>query len=236
MLIILIRTIILYFLVLFVIRIMGKSELSKMDPFEMIVLFMMAELAAIPIESLDIPLINGAAAIITLLFLEVTLSFLSTKSQKINNILNGKPSILIDRGNINVKVLKNQRITIDDLMEQLRLKNFPSPADIDYAILESNGDLSVIPKPDKAPLTPADMGIQTSSKIMPMVLISDGMFYKNNLKALGKEEGYLKKELLKLKITDFKQVFLCFYDENRQLHIFPKGADKQDELKEVILK
>jgi uncharacterized membrane protein YcaP (DUF421 family) len=215
---------------------MGKAELSKMDPFEMIILFMIAELAAIPIESLDIPLLNGAAAIITLLFLQVTISFLSTKSQKVNSILNGKPSILIDRGNINIKALKSQRITIDDLMEQLRLKNFPSPADIDYAVLEANGDLSVIPKPDKAPLTPADMGVQTSSKVMPMVLISDGEFYKDNLKMLGKEESFLKKELTKVKITDFKQVFLCFYDENRRLHVFPKGDGNPELVKEVNLK
>lgn len=236
LLIILIRTIILYFIVLFVIRIMGKAELSKMDPFEMIVLFMIAELAAIPIESLDIPLLNGAAAILTLLFLQVTLSFLSTKSRKISNILNGKPSLLIDRGSINIKELKSQRITMDDLLEQLRLKNFPSPTDIDYAILEANGDLSIIPKPDSAPLTPADMGIQTSSKIMPLVLISDGELYRNNLKALGKEESFLKKELLKAKITDYKQVFLCFYDEKRQLHVFPKGDGKQSPLKEVNMK
>ncbi|HVI42375.1 MAG TPA: DUF421 domain-containing protein [Anaerovoracaceae bacterium] len=236
MLIILIRTIILYFVVLFVIRVMGKAELSKMDPFEMIVLFMVAELAAIPIESLDIPLLNGAAAIITLLFLQVSLSFLSTKSQKINHILNGKPSILINHSNINEKELKSQRITVDDLLEQLRLKNFPSLADIDYAVLEANGDLSVIPKPDKAPLTPEDMGITTSSKVMPMVLISDGELYKNNLKTLGKEESFLKEELLKAKITDYSQVFVCFYDEKRQLHVYPKGKDNKELIKEVNLK
>lgn len=236
MLIILIRTIILYFIVLFVIRVMGKAELSKMDPFEMVVLFMIAELAAIPIESLDIPLLNGAAAILTLLFLEVSLSFLSIKSPKINKLLNGKPSIIIDRGNINEKELKNQRISIDDLMQQLRLKNYPSLADVDYAVLEANGDLSIIPKPEKAPLTPGDMGIETSSTIMPMVLISDGEFYKNNLKLLGKEESYLKKELSKAKITDYSQVFLCFYDEKRQLHVFPKGKSRKDLKKEVSLK
>ena len=236
MLIILIRTIILYFVILFVIRVMGKAELSKMDPFEMIVLFMIAELAAIPIESLDIPLLNGAAAILTLLFLEVTLSFLSIKSPKINKLLNGKPSIIIDRGNINEKELKNQRISIDDLMQQLRIKNYPSLADVDYAVLEANGDLSIIPKPEKAPLTPGDMGIETSSTIMPMVLISDGEFYKNNLKLLGKEEVYLKKELSKAKITDYSQVFLCFYDEKRQLHVYPKGKSRKDLKKEVSLK
>lgn len=236
MLIILIRTIILYFVVLFVIRVMGKAELSKMDPFEMIILFMIAELAAIPIESLDIPLLNGAAAIITLLFLEVLISFLSTKSQKFNNLLNGKPSIIINRGNIDEKEMRSQRITIDDLMQQMRLKNFSSLADVDYAVLEANGDLSIIPKPEKAPLTPADMGIETSSRVMPMVLISDGVFYEKNLKILGKEETYLKKELSKAKITDYSQVFLCFYDENRQLHVYPKGKSRRDLKKEVSLK
>lgn len=236
MLIILIRTVVLYFIVLFVIRVMGKAELSKMDPFEMVVLFMIAELAAIPIESLDIPLLNGAAAILTLLFLEVSLSYLSIKSPKINKLLNGKPSIIIDRGNINEKELKNQRISIDDLMQQLRLKNYPSMADVDYAILEANGDLSIIPKPEKAPLTRNDMGFETSSTIMPMVLISDGELYQNSLKLLGKEESYLKKELLKAKLTDYSQVFLCFYDENRQLHVYPKGKSRKDLKKEVSLK
>jgi len=215
---------------------MGKAELSKMDPFEMVVLFMIAELAAIPIESLDIPLINGAAAILTLLFLEVLISFLSIKSAKINTLLNGKPSILIDHGNLNLKELKNQRITIDDLMEQLRLKNYPSISDVDYAVLEANGDLSVIPRPEKAPLTPSDMGIPASSEIMPMVLISDGLLYQRNLSILGKEEAYLKKELSKIKITDYSQVFLCFFDEKKQLHVYPKGKSRKEMLKEVPIK
>ncbi len=236
MLIILIRTVILYFVVLFVIRVMGKAELSKMDPFQMIILFMIAELAAIPIESLDIPLLNGAAAIMTLLFLEVLISFLSMKSQKINRFLNGKPSILINRGSLNDKELKSQRITIEALLEHLRLKNYPSISDVDYAVLETNGDLSVIPKAEKAPLTPKDMEIPASSEIMPMVLISDGTLYERNLRFLGKEEGYLKKELSKAKITDYSQVFLCFFDENKQLHVYPKGKSRKDLIKEVGLK
>lgn len=222
-------------MVLFVIRVMGKSELSKMDPFEMVILFMIAELAAIPIESLDIPLFNGAAAILTLLFLEVLISFLSTKSNKFNLLLNGKPSILIDRGGINIKEMKNQRITVDDLMEQLRLKNYPSISDIEYAVLEANGDLSVIPKPEKAPPTRKDMNITTSSQVMPMVLISDGKLYENNLKLLGKEESYLKKELARAKITDYTQVFLCFFDENRQLHVYPRAEKGKEFQKEVSL-
>lgn len=235
MLIILIRTIILYFVVLFVIRIMGKAELSKMDPFEMIILFMIAELAAIPIESLDIPLLNGVAAILTLLFLEVSLSFLSVKSKKINDLLNGKPSVIVDKGRINDKELRSQRITIDDLMQQLRLKNYPSMADIDYAVLEANGDLSIIPKPGKAPLTPEAMNLTPSAEVIPLVLISDGTLYQSNLKRLKKEESFLKKELSKAKITDYSQVFLCFCDEKGQLHVYPKGNDKNELKKEVSL-
>jgi len=235
MLIILIRTVILYFVVLFVIRVMGKAELSKMDPFEMVILFMMAELAAIPIESMDIPLINGAASIITLLFLEVIISFLSTKSQKINDILNGKPSIVINRGQINQAALKDQRLTIDDLMQQLRLKNYPSLADVDYAVLESNGEVSVIPKPEKAPLTPKDMKIPSDSGVMPMVLISDGVFYGANLKSLGIQEDYLRKELSKAKVTDYSQVFLCFCDEKRKLHVYPRVKNKKEMIKEAVI-
>ena len=236
MMIIMIRTVVLYFVVLFVIRVMGKAELSKMDPFEMVVLFMIAELAAIPIESLDIPLLNGAAAIITLLFLEVAISFLSLKSEKFNKLLNGGPSIIISHGKINNREMKRQRLTIDELMQQLRLKNFPSLADVEYAVFEANGDLSIIPKPGKAPLTPEDMGIPVSSKVVPTVLISDGHFYKENLEKLGKEESYLKKELLKVKLDDYSQVFLCFYDEKKALHIYPYGKNVNDPKSEVTPK
>jgi uncharacterized membrane protein YcaP (DUF421 family) len=233
MLIILIRTIILYFLVLFVIRVMGKAELSKMDPFEMVVLFMMAELAAIPIESLDIPLLNGAAAILTLLFLEVVLSCLSVKSHKINHLLNGKHSILIEKSGINEKEMKNQRITIDNLMQRLRLKNYPSLADVEYAILEANGDVSVIPKSGKAPLTASDMKLPASTGAIPLILISDGVVYQENLKLLGKNEEYLQRELSKTGVRQFSHVFLCFSDEDRRLHIYPKGEDRNGMRKEI---
>lgn len=235
MLVIVIRTMILYFIVLFVMRVMGKAELSKLDPFQMIILFMIAELAAIPIESIDVPVFTGIAAILTLLLLEVSLSFLSTKSRFINDILAGKPSILVHRGKINMKELKSQRITVTDLMQHLRIKNYPSIADVDYAVLEANGELSVIPKPEKAPVTMTDMNIPTSSEIMPMILISDGNLYKKNLALLGRDENYLKKELSRIKITDYSQVFLCFFDEKSQLHVYPKGKDNKNMYKEVSI-
>ncbi|HHU18433.1 MAG: DUF421 domain-containing protein [Anaerovoracaceae bacterium] len=236
MLVIIIRTMILYFIVLFIMRVMGKAELSKLDPFQMVILFMIAELAAIPIESIDVPVFTGVAAIVTLLLLEVLLSFISTKSRFINDILAGKPSILIHHGKINMKELKSQRISVTDLMQHLRIKNFPSLADVDYAILEANGELSVIPKPEKATVTMEDMNIPAPSTTMPMILISDGNLYKRNLSLFGKDENYLKKELARIKITDYSQVFLCFFDEKRQLHVYPKNKDSKNMYKEVSMR
>ena len=116
MLIILIRTIVLYFIILFVMRVMGKAELSKMSPFQMIVSFMIAELAAMPIESPDISMISGVTAIFTLLFLQVLISLLSIKSERLKNLFSGSPSILIEKGKINKKEMKRLRLTISDLL------------------------------------------------------------------------------------------------------------------------
>ncbi|WP_084145985.1 DUF421 domain-containing protein [Anaerovorax odorimutans] len=229
MIIILIRTLILYIIVLIAIRLMGKSELSKMDPFQMVILFMIAELAAIPIESPAVSLLSGATAIFTLLFLQVVISLISLKSEKLKNLFNGKPSMLINKGVIDKKEMKSLRISIDDLTEQLRLKNAPSIADVDYAILEANGDLSVIPKPNKRPLTPEDLNIIKPEENIPLVIISDGILYRKNLIVLGFDENYLKSELLKYNITDYKQVFLCLCDETKKFHIYKNSKSLNKE-------
>ena len=226
MTIVLIRTVILYLIVLFVIRIMGKAELSKMSPFQLIVVFMIAELASIPIESPDVSMITGVAAIFTLLFLQVLISFLSLKSEKFKNFFSGKPSVLIDSGEINQKELKALRITINDLMEQLRIGGSPSISEVDFAIMESNGDLSIIPKAAKKPLTAEDMSIEKSKEIMPVVFISDGIMYRKNVQKSGWNIKQLTDELLKLGISDYTQVFLAFCDEQSKLHVFMSDGNK----------
>lgn len=223
MLIILIRTFILYMIVLFVLRVMGKGELSKMDPFQMVILFMIAELASIPIESPDVSILTGVTALVTLLFLQVLISFVSLKSERFKKLVSGRPSILIEKGNIDVRELNRLRISINDLTEQLRLKNYPSIADLDYAILEVNGDLSVIPSPDKRALTPADLSINPGAETLPAVIISDGALYKDNLNRIGLTEDQLKGQLLTADITNYNQVFLCFTDEKKKLHLYPRS-------------
>lgn len=235
MVIILVRTAILYAIVLFVIRLMGKSELSKMDPFQMVIIFMIAELAAIPIESPAVSLLSGVTAIFTLLFLQVVISLISLKSEKFKNLCSGKPSVLINQGKIDEQELKKLRISINDLTEQLRLKNAPSLADVDYAVLEANGDLSVIQKPEKRPLTPEDMNIKKSQEKIPMVIISDGTLYPSNLAHFGYDENYLQNELSKVGISNYQQVFLCLADESGKLHIYEnrkKGQEAMPDLTE----
>ena len=232
--IVLIRTFILYFIVLFAIRIMGKSELSKMSPFQMVVIFMMAELAAIPIEAPTVSFISGVIAIFTLLFLQVLISYISIKSEKFKNFINGRPSVIIENGQINREEMRRLRISINDLMEQLRLGNTPSIADVNYAVLESNGSLSIIPKPDRKTVTIKDMGIPAKKEILPSVIISDGTVYEENLTNAGLDAGALKAKLASCGIESFADVFLAVCDESRRLHIYATDKDGKN-AKEVSI-
>lgn len=199
---------------------MGKSELSKISPFQLVILFMIAELAAIPIATNTIPALHGIVAIFALLFLQVIISQLSIKNEWFKNFINGKPSILIENGQINVNELKKLRISLNDLLEQLRLGSSPSIADVDYAVLESNGGLSIIPKSGKKPLTTGELGLDPPVTTMPLVAISDGVLYRDNLKRLGVKEQELQNQVRAAGLSDYKDVFLGFYDENRKLHIY----------------
>ncbi|MBQ9972134.1 MAG: DUF421 domain-containing protein [Firmicutes bacterium] len=225
MIIILIRTIVLYFVVLFTVRIMGKSELSKSSPFQMVILFMIAELASMPIDNPDVPLLTGFTAIAALLLLQVLISFLSIKSEYFKNFVNGKPSILISSGKINERELISQRISINDLMEQLRIAGAPSITDVDFAVMESNGSLSVILRPEKRPVTPEDLSIPKTICAMPLVVVSDGTIYKENLRAMGYNEDSLLETLHSLGINSVREVFMVFADENQSLHIYKKTSE-----------
>lgn len=220
MVIVFIRTIILYFLVLFTIRIMGKSELSEMSPFQLVIIFMIAELAAIPIESTSASLINGVIAVFSLMFLQTLISTISLKCEWFKNLINGKPSILIEKGEVNQKELRSLRITLNDLLEQLRIKNIYALSDVEYAIMESNGELSVIPKAEKKTLTPCDLDIHKQEGALPLVVISDGTLYRNNLNKIHCSETALHEILKKLNLSSYNEIFLAFSDAECKLHIF----------------
>ena len=227
--IVVIRTVILYFTVLFAIRIMGKSELSKMSPFQMVIIFMIAELAAIPIESPQVSLLTGVLAILSLLFLQVLISFISLKSESFRLFVSGRPSVLIDRGKINIKEMKRLRISVSDLMEQLRIGNAPSLGDVEYAVLESNGSLSIILKPEKNPVTPSDMNMASGDSYLPVTVISDGILYRSVLKKKGISEKKLLKELSSHNLS-LPEVFLAYYDEKETLHVFRRQYNTAKEV------
>lgn len=227
MTIVLIRTVILYLVVLFVIRIMGKAELSKMSPFQLIVVFMIAELASIPIESPDVSMITGVAAIFTLMFLQVLISFISLRSEKFKKIFSGRPSVLIDKGEINVKEMRALRITINDLMEQLRIGGAPSINDVDFAVMESNGELSIIQKAEKRPLTAEDASIAADSEVMPSVFISDGIIYYENIRNSGWTTERMLMKLASLGIDDTSSVFLVFCDGKGKLHVYMPDSKRR---------
>lgn len=220
MLIVAIRTFVLYIIVLIAVRIMGKSELSKMSPFQLVIVFMIAELAAMPIDDPTTSLINGVMAIFTLMLLQVLIAFLSIKSEKFKNLVSGKPSILIEKGKLNIKELSKLRITSTDLLEQLRLENCPSLSNVEYAIMESNGQLTVIPKAEEKPLTPKDMGLTVNEGLLPMIVISDGTLYVKNLLIAGISEEMFKQKLAGAGISSYENIFLAFYDGNKVFHVY----------------
>lgn len=220
MIIICIRTFLIYIALLIAFRIMGKAELSKVSTFQMVVLFMIAELAAIPIDSPSASIINGITAIFTLLFLEVLFSFLSIKSNNLKQLINGKPTLLIDNGSINVKEMRRLRISIDDLLEQLRIEDCPSISDVAYAVMEPNGELSVVKT-----IPPEEL---------PLLIINDGILCDSNMRQAGINKKELQNLLKGKGIFDIKEVFIAFYDTQKQFHVFPLPAKSDSFSKEAM--
>ncbi|RKD27206.1 Uncharacterized membrane protein YcaP, DUF421 family [Caminicella sporogenes DSM 14501] len=220
------RTIFLFIFVVIAIRIMGKAELSELQPFELVVIIMIAELASIPMEDVNIPFINGIVSIFTLVFIQIIISIINLKSEKARAIICGKPSVLIEKGKIVEKELRNLRINMNDLIEQLRLKNFHNINDVEFAILETNGDLSVIPKSDKKPLTASDIGLSLENENLPMSIIIDGKINYNNLKKISLDFNWLYKELKKQNINDVTDILYASIDKNMNLNIHKKNENE----------
>ena len=200
MIITFIRSIILYIIVLVVMRLMGKREIGQLQPFELAISIMIADLASIPMSDSGIPITNGIIPILGLLFMHLIISIINMKSIKGREIICGKPSILIYRGRIDEKVLKKERFTINELEERLRGNNIVNIGDVEYAILETNGQVTVIQKPDKRNTIPADFNIQPEYEGIPYDLVIDGKIMYDNLKQIGKNYEWLRKQVNKFNI------------------------------------
>ena len=190
-----IRTLFLYSVLIAVIRMMGKRQIGQMEPSEFVVTMLVANLAAIPMQEEGIPLFSGLVPILTVLGMELILSFLSMKSLGLRKLLCGKPVILIENGNILQKNLRQTRVTLDELTGHLREKDILDLKSVQFAILETNGNLSVFPYPKHQPASAADAGVQVKKQYLPVTIISDGKLLNGNLQLSGKDRAWVDRVL-----------------------------------------
>ena len=190
-----IRTAILYLILIAVIRLMGKRQVGQMEPSEFVVTMLVANLASIPMQDGGIPLLSGLVPILTVLGVELVLSFLSMRSTMLRQLLCGKPVILIENGRVMQNNLRRTSITLDELTGHLRLKDILDIQAVQYAILETNGSLSVFPYPKERPASARDAGIPVSRQYLPVTIIEDGKLLKENLRAAGKDRSWVNKVL-----------------------------------------
>ena len=195
------RSIVLYIIVLIVMRMMGKREIGQLQPFELAISIMIADLATIPMADTGIPIGNGIVPILGLLVMHLLISLINLKSTRLREIICGKPRILIYRGKIQEKAMIKERFTINELQERIRSQNVVNLGDVEYAILETSGQITVIEKPNKRQAIPEDFGIMPEYEGIPYDLVVDGKVMYQNLKEIGKDYNWLKKEVNKFKFN-----------------------------------
>lgn len=220
------RAIILYILVLIVMRLMGKREIGQLQPFELAIAIMIADLATIPMTEIGVPITNGIIPILALLVMHLIISMLNIKSTKAREIICGKPSILIFRGKIDQDVMKKERFTINELEEKLRDNNIFNICDVEYAILETSGQISVIPKPNKRPVIPEDLNIDAKYEGIAYDLVVDGKVMYKNLEKLGKNYVWLQKQTEKFGIKP-EEALIITIDGDNQFFCQPKNKRKK---------
>ncbi len=216
-----VRTIVLYLVLIGVVRMMGKRQIGQMEPSEFVVTMLVANLASIPMQDGGIPLYSGFVPIVTVLGLELVLSALSMKSMGIRKLLCGKPVILIENGNILQKNLRKTRITLDELTGHLREKDVLDLQAVQYAILETNGNLSVFPYPKEKPASARDAGIQVQEQSLPITIISDGILLERNLQKAGKDPAWVQ-SVLQERRSKVENTWLLTVDGNGKIVHYQK--------------
>lgn len=219
------RVLILYLLVLITMRLMGKREIGQMQPFELVIAIMIADLASVPMGDVGIPITNGIIPILALLFIQLLISIINVKSIWCRRIICGKPSILVYRGKIDEKLMRKEKFTINELQERLRQNSVFSIGDVEYAILETSGQLTVIQKPEKRNTIPEDFGITPEYEGIPYDLVIDGKVMHENLKAIGKDYNWLVKQVQKFKIKP-ENALVVTYDGKAQIFCQAKEGKK----------
>jgi uncharacterized membrane protein YcaP (DUF421 family) len=217
MLVILVRTLFLFLLVVTILRLMGKRQIGEFQPYDLVVMIMISDLASVPMADVELPLLSGVIPILTLLLAQLSLAYISLKSQRARHLINGHPAILIEKGKIMEEMLRCARLNLNDLLEQLRSKGYPDISNVDYAILETNGQISVIPRCGEKALTAGDMKLDLPETGLPFSVILDGVIMTQNLPRLNLTKESLLKLLAQKGVSDPKTVFFAAMDETGRL-------------------
>jgi len=202
---------------------MGKRQIGQIQPFEFAIAVMISDLAAIPLADESKNIYHAIVPIVVLVVCQISISFLSIKGVRIREIICGKPAVLIRCGKILEKNMRKELYTINDLLEQLRFNNIQSVDDVEYAILETNGQLSVLLKPNKRPLTPEDLNMNPPAESFDYDVIIDGKLIGRTLESLNIKREWLDNALKEYGINDYKQVFYASINNNLKLFVQKKG-------------
>lgn len=215
------RTIFLYLILIGIMRFLGKRQLGQLEPSEVAVTMLLADLASIPMQEENIPIWAGLVPMLAVLAMEYSLSFLTVRSIKIRKLLCGKPVILIENGKFLQQNMRKTRVTLDELTSKLREKDVLDIQSVQYAILETGGNLSVFLYAKERPLTAKDAEVSASDEYLPVTIISDGRLLSDNLKKTGKDEKWLQKVLKEEKLT-MRETFLLTVDCQNRVCCFKK--------------
>lgn len=234
MLTLIIRAVIVYLLVLVVFRLMGKRQIGQMQPFELVLTLVIADLATIPMAESSIPTLNGVVPLITLVVVHFFLTFFSKKSLRVAQIISGKPVIIIDPNGINFEAIDKLDISVDDVFEAIHNQGYFRLEEVQYAIMETNGVVNVMPKASCAPLTVSDVDIVVDEATLPITVISDGNLMEESFAQLGISKDFVEKMLKKLQIKTAKDVVVLTIDKAGACYLQEKN--KAFRLFDVALK
>lgn len=219
MLIIVCRVLIIYLVVLFYLRVMGKRQLGELQPFELVVTLLIADIISLPMTQISMPLLFSLVPLTTLVLVHYLVSLITRKSVKLRGIVNGKPVVVINPQGVQFEALKSLNMNMDDLIEGLRSCNYHQIQDVQYAIVENNGTITVIPKSSASPVSNSAMHIQLPESSLPLNIITAGKLNKENIKISGINEQFVHTILKQAGLHSIKQVLLFSLDMNGNVFI-----------------
>ena len=226
MVIAVLRTVILYLFIIAGIRLMGKRQVGELEPSELVLALLIADLAAVPMQDFGIPLLTGVVPIFTLLCLTMALSVLTMKSVRFRALLCGRPSVIVADGKLRQGEMRKNRFTVDELMEELRMQGVTDLTTVKYAILETNGQISVLTRAEERPVTAGQIGLRPKEGGLPVVIINDGRVLTHNLRGRGLDDAWLDKQLRAHHVRRSSDVFLLTVDEQNQVYLAEKEGKR----------